>query len=148
MTESEKPNPYRSPNFKSEGQYELEEKFVTPQAMTGKLVVLSTFESSIEAHLFKNELENNGIRASVSNENSTAIFGATIAGSSSAFWIEVLVMEADADRALKIKAQWSSQSDGLDAGEISEWACQCGETVDEGFAVCWSCGAEHTEEAS
>jgi len=80
--------------------------------MTGKLVVLSTFESSVEAHLFKNELENNGIRASVSNENSTAIFGATIGGDS-------------------------------ENGLISEWTCNCGETVDEGFAVCWSCGADH-----
>ena len=140
MTEPNEENPYRSPRVQRDPQTDE-----TPQGMTGKLVVLSTFESSVEAHLFKNELENNGIKAAVSNENSTAIFGATIGGSSSAFWIEVMIMESDADRGLEIKSNWSSASEDSVTGEISEWTCQCGETVDAGFAVCWSCGAEYNE---
>ena len=141
MTDPNELNPYQSPKTKSSPR--ADESPVKPQGMTGKLVVLSTFESSVEAHLFKNELENNGIRASVSNENSTAIFGATIGGSSSAFWIEVCVMEADAERGLEIKTEWTSRSDDSENGLISEWTCNCGETVDEGFAVCWNCGADH-----
>ena len=110
--------------------------------MAGKLIVLSTFDNSVDAHLFKNELENNGIQASINNETTTAIFGATIAGSSSAFWIEVLIMESDANRALEIKNSWNSDSADGDDGGIAEWICKCGETVDEGFALCWNCGSE------
>ncbi len=114
--------------------------------MTGKLIVLSTFNNSADAHLFKNELENNGIKASVNNESSTAIFGATIAGPSSAFWIEVLVMETDVEQAMEVKNAWNQEAETLDTEVVPEWVCQCGETVDEGFAICWNCGAEFQQD--
>ena len=146
MTEPDEQNPYRPPNFNAAP--EADELPEPPEGLIGKLVVLSTFESAIEAHFFKNELENHGIRAAVGNETSTAIFGPTIGGPSSAFWIEVLVLEEDAERGLEVKKEWNSKSDNSEQVEISEWTCECGETVDEGFAVCWSCGAEYNEEAS
>ena len=27
--------------------------------------------------------------------------------------------------------------------EVPAWVCDCGEEVDEGFFVCWACGAEY-----
>jgi len=143
MTESNEQNPYRPPNANGESEADADER--PPRGMAGKLLVLSTFENSVDAHLFKNELENKGIRASINNETTTAIFGATIGGPSSAFWIEVLVMESDAERALEIKTQWNSKAEDSTTVEIAEWTCKCGETVDEGFAVCWNCGADHGE---
>ena len=145
MTESNDQNPYSPPNFKAAPEVD---ESPAAKGLTGKLVVLSTFESSIEAHFFKNELENHGIRAAVGNETSTAIFGPTIGGPSSAFWIEVLVMEDDAERGLEIKKEWNLKSDDSVTIEIAEWTCTCGETVDAGFAVCWSCGAEHEQVAT
>ena len=30
-----------------------------------------------------------------------------------------------------------------DEDPIPAWTCECGESVDEGFFVCWSCQAEY-----
>ena len=148
MTESNEQNPYRPPNANAESGADADAGERTPQGMAGKLLVLSTFQNSVDAHLFKNELENQGIRASINNETTTAIFGATIGGPSSAFSIEVLIMESDAEQALEIKNQWSSKAEDSTTVEIAEWTCKCGETVDEGFSVCWNCGADHGETSS
>ena len=140
MNESNE-NPYRPPSGSDSADRSSEHE-PERKGMTGKLIVLSTFDNSVDAHFFKNELENNGIQAAVNNESTTATFGATIAGASSAFWIEVVIMESDAERGLKIKNQWNSDSVDENTEEIPEWSCKCGETVDEGFAVCWNCGSE------
>lgn len=135
---------YRSPDPDDQAEDHSNRRDDAPhEGLSGKLLVLATFDNSIDAHLFRNELESNGIPASVNNENTTAIFGATITGPSSAFWVEVLIMEADAERGLEIKNEWNSRREVDHASsEIPEWFCTCGETVDEGFAICWSCGAQ------
>ena len=133
-------NPYRSPpeseslpiNSIDDGKSEI---------LHGRLLTLATFTEAIDAHLFRNELALHGINSAVTNENSTAIFGATVAGQSAAFTVDVMIMETDAERGLEVKKQWNASPDEKNANktEIPEWTCSCGETVDAGFAVCWSC---------
>lgn len=127
------PNPDERPSVDS-----AKESHSTPD----KLVLLSTFTNTHEAHLFRIELEQHGIEATVANELTTPLFGATIAGPSSAFWIEVLVLEADVEKALEIKNQFAP--DGNEEIVIPAWTCDCGETVDAGFAMCWACSADYS----
>jgi hypothetical protein len=110
-----------------------------------RLVVLATFESAMDAHAFRNELESQGIDACVANETTTATFGMSPVGPLSSFWIEVLVLESDAERALEIKNLWQDKFT-TEETEIPSWVCDCGETVDEGFGVCWNCNAQYEEE--
>ena len=138
--ESDSVNPYESP--KSDADDRVDERPAPSGPNHEKLVTLATFDNPYDAHLLRNELENNGIDATVANEASTSIFGATIVGPSRAFWIEVLVKESDAKAALLIKEQLL-ESSSSDKSDIPEWKCICGETVDAGFAVCWSCEAEY-----
>jgi hypothetical protein len=104
--------------------------------------VLASFDNSLDAHTFKNVLEQNGIDSSVNNETTTAIFGLTIAGPSSAFSVEVVIRQSDAEAALAVKQQFMS-SLPADSAPIPEWTCKCGETVDAGFEVCWNCEAAY-----
>ena len=123
-------NPYQSPLSSSIRSGENDDK----------IVVLASFDSSSEAHLFRNELVNNGIDARLSNEETMAL-GVTSGGTG--ITLEVLVLESQADRALVIKQKWNSKMDSDSTSAIAQWNCECGETVDAGFAVCWNCEAEH-----
>ena len=133
-------NPNQSPAFKLGSDHS---DATRPSGPTDqKLIVLSTFENSVEAHMFRNELESHGIEARVGNENTTATLGLRAGSQSSAFWIEVLIMESDAEKGLEIKRAWQ-ESDQNDVESIPEWNCSCGETVDSGFGMCWNCDAEY-----
>jgi len=139
---TEDTNPYRSPpNSNSVPQEKVESD--SGEILYGRLLTLATFVESVDAHLFRNELQNHGIRAAVTNENSTAIFGATIAGQSAAFTIDVMIMETDAEAGLEVKQRWIATRKGEEVTEqeIAEWTCACGETVDAGFEICWNCGS-------
>lgn len=135
----ESPNPYQSPK-----SIEAPPSFGGAQN-DDKLVVLAAFDNPIDAHTFKNVLEQNGIDASVNNETTTAIFGLTIAGPSSAFSIEVVIRKSDAEAGLAVKERFLSSLPN-DSSPIPEWACKCGETVDAGFEVCWNCEAGYDEQ--
>ena len=149
MTRPEHTNPYRTPKTDLEDGKPVKDKLNSnsqplKDIQSGdKLVVLSTYDNSIDAHMFRNELEQHGITARVGNETTTAIFGATIAGPSSAFWIEVLVLESQSDKALEIKNKWLESNESKVVVEIPEWQCKCGETVDAGFAACWNCESDY-----
>lgn len=110
-----------------------------------KLIVLATFSNATDAHMLCNSLEANGIASRVSNECSNPIFGVTIAVDSSAFYVEVLVLASDAERALIVKNEHLANKN---ESEIPEWQCECGELVDSGFAVCWNCESEYPEHES
>lgn len=148
MAQPDDKNPYRPPASSSHSARDSQtdpkgsDRDFEARNRHGKLVVLSTFDNATDAHLFRNELVENGIDACVANESTTAAFGATIAGPTSAFWIEVLVFEADAEKALEVKEQWIKSVANSEV-ETPEWNCKCGETVDAGFAVCWNCGDEY-----
>lgn len=137
-------NPYQPPDSKTEnlnlGQGE-ETKSDVWQSQ-GNLVVLATFDNGPEAHALRIELENNGIRAAVANESSAQSIGGSLFGRLSAVWIEVVVLDSDAEQALVIKNAFLA---GINDSEITEWQCKCGEMVDAGFAQCWSCMAPHPD---
>lgn len=110
-----------------------------------KLIVLATFSTEIEAEMFRMQLSAAGIESRLANELSTPLFGGSLMGSSSSFWLEVLVRESDANRGLEIKNVWN-EADPVDLkAHFPEWICGCGETVDAGFGTCWNCGAEYRD---
>ena len=101
------------------------------KAMTRLLVV----ESDVEANFYKGALEDHGIKVMVSGIDGSAL-GAALDGPDE---IEVFVHEEDVEKAKGIVVKLLEEE-----GEpIPAWTCKCGEEVDEGFGVCWSCGSEH-----
>ena len=126
----ESDNPYRPPASQSDGLNTHDQD---------KLVVLATFDNSVEAHMLSNELSEQEIPSRIANEmTASSIVG--LGGPISAVWIEVLVHKDDADAALLVKQRFLAKK--KDASAIPEWKCECGEVVDAGFAVCWNCQAE------
>jgi len=123
-------NPYQSPASSSMGS----------DGDTEQIIVLASFDSSFEAHLFRNELIDNGIDARIANEASGSL-GAAFGGTAIPFL--VIVLKSQVDDALVIKEQWISKSTTNLNGPRFEWKCRCGETVDAGFAVCWNCQEEY-----
>ena len=96
---------------------------------------LMVLESDVEANFFKGILEEDGIHCLVSGVEASAL-GVALDGPD---LIELFVHESDVEKAKElIMAVMEEEGD-----EIPGWTCQCGEEVDEGFGVCWSCGAEY-----
>lgn len=129
VTDDDAFDPYRSPQLPAD--------FNQNNRSSEELLVLATFDNSVDAHRLRNELENAGIDARVANENSNASLGISFVGQLSAFWVEVLIFKSDAERALVVKQQFHMNDDA----DIPEWTCRCGETVDAGFSACWNCEA-------
>ena len=103
------------------------------------LVTLARFTSSTSAHSLRILIEAHGIRVSVTNEESTSNLGTSMFGSHSPVGIEVSVFRRDLKEARTIMNEVPAASELL----VPEWTCSdCGETVDQGFSVCWSCGGE------
>ncbi len=94
------------------------------------MVELGRFSSGIEAHSVRILLEASGIPAWVAGDLPLE-HGLVEA--------IVMVRKTDLQLALQIVQEVPPASEIL----IPEWICECGETVDEGFHRCWSCGAEH-----
>ncbi len=106
------------------------------------LVPIQRFVSSTAAHSLRILLEAHGIQAAVVNEESTSTLGTNIFGNQSPIGIEVCVQRQHVEDATLIMNEVPAAAEAL----IPEWVCKCGETVDAGFSVCWSCGAKHPEE--
>jgi hypothetical protein len=100
-----------------------------------QLEKLCETESKDQATLLKAVLEQEGIRTLLEGMGGSAL-GDAIDG---ADVVDVLVPAAHLEKARKILDEI------LAAGEdtIPAWSCECGEEVDEGFFVCWSCQAEY-----
>ena len=138
-------NPYEPPKNESNGpENPTQNSTVSRNELQtqGKVVVLATFEGSPEAHCLRNQLELNGIRAAVTNETSAQTVGGSLFGRIAAISIEVVVLESDIEAALKVKSELLADTTTM---EIPEWTCACGETVDAGFAQCWSCMEPHPD---
>lgn len=93
------------------------------------------FESEMAALHAKAVLEDNNIRATIPPPDSGA-FGVSLEGEEE---IELIVERKDLAAAQALIAEIETP----DADPVPEWTCKCGEQVDEGFAVCWSCNAEY-----
>jgi len=90
--------------------------------------------STAEAHLVLNLLADEGIQASVSEENEP-LAGLPIAAP------DVLVRHSDEVRARAIVADY--QDDLIRRAERPDWTCpKCGATVEGSFDFCDVCGAE------
>ena len=99
-----------------------------------ELVIVGAYELEDEAYVAKTVLDGEGIESSVLGSESSG-FGAL--SNDAAFQLVVKRSEYEKARAALEHAE--SNADEL---AIPAWTCQCGEEVDEGFAVCWSCGAD------
>ena len=141
-------NPYRSPP-NNDAVEEKRPHSSTREPLYGRLVTLAQFDDSVDAHLFRNELELNGVNAAVTNE-SASFLGATLAGQASIFTIDVMIMESDAEAGLEVKNRWFASHKGEEQpdGTLNEWVCACGETVDSGFEICWNCGSSQSVDVS
>ncbi len=95
------------------------------------LVRIAVCGSDAEAHLVRGLLNDAGVPAYVSSEQSA------LTGLSAVLPTEVLVRQIDVEAATPIvdAYQNSEQPEKMPA-----WDCKCGEKIDEGFAACWSCG--------
>jgi hypothetical protein len=82
-------------------------------------------QNETEAHLLKNILEAEGIEAEIRSDSP---YGTS----------RLYVREEDYDRAVAIGAGFKTP--GPD--NPWKWRCDCGEDVEEQFAVCWKCGRE------
>lgn len=111
------------------------------QMQNGELVVLARCSSVTEAIFLRDELLHNGIQAHVANDKPVTGVGSAWFGKPR---VDVLVFVADVERALEVKDQLLS-SDTEET--IPEWICSCGETVDAGFEICWSCASPHPDSA-
>ena len=103
-----------------------------------ELVTIARFEDELEAHMLRNELNNQGIPAMVAGNNATG-FG--LDGISAS--VQVNVRKIDEELAKEFIKQLAEEE--ANAPTIEEWKCPCGETVDEGFYVCWSCGFDYED---
>ena len=99
-----------------------------------KYVKLAQFDNAMPAHSMRILLEANGIDARVHGDFAVEI-GATIA-------VTLVVRESDLAIAKRVIAEVPAASEVL----VPEWICDCGETVDQGFQICWSCGRGCPEE--
>ena len=102
------------------------------------LVRLAAFEYEYEAILLRNALNERGIPAWVTGGDGVNTFGAGLTAAG-LVGVDVNIREIDLEPANEILANIET---GRDEVHIPEWKCGCGESVDEGFAVCWSCGAD------
>ena len=140
----ENQNPFRPPSFNPESVNEDANKKKSDFENGSKLVTLAEFDNSLEAHALKDMLAINGIESRVTNESMSASLG-FLAGTTSSFSPSVMILESDAEAALAIKQEFLAGDVGQPM-TVSEWSCGCGETVDAGFEVCWSCGSLHAEQ--
>ena len=99
------------------------------------LLRVAEFDDSTQARYAVAALTENGIEAKLHGEEASAL-GMDLDGPDA---IEIIVKRKDYEAAKAILEELSS----IDSDPIPAWTCECGEEVDEGFAVCWSCQAEY-----
>ncbi|MEL7497749.1 MAG: DUF2007 domain-containing protein [Planctomycetota bacterium] len=99
--------------------------------MSDQLVIIAALADGLTAHSMRLLLEASGIQAFVTGD---------FPSEHGADEVHVMVREQDRELAQQIVSEVPQASEVL----IPEWVCECGATVDAGFHLCWSCGAEHS----
>ncbi len=99
------------------------------------IVSVGIFLSESQANHAKAALKESGITAQLADSDE-GTFGFSIDASDQ---INLIVNREDYENAKKILAELEEMEEGEPA---PAWTCSCGEQVDEGFAVCWSCEAQ------
>ena len=104
-------------------------------AFAGDLVTIVTYSNEQEASIAQATLAEEGIAAFLSGDESATnlwYIGTALGG------VRLQVASGDAERAYDLLQSASDEEPSL---PTQPWICAgCGETVDTGFAVCWSCG--------
>ena len=100
------------------------------------LVRIATFEYEHQALLFRNMLNDHGIPAWVTGGDGVNIFGAGLTAAG-LVGVDVSIHKINVEAAQEILAKLPKAEETVQA-----WTCRCGENVDEGFEVCWSCGSD------
>lgn len=95
------------------------------------LIRIATFDSEPEAKILQIALVDRGIKATISGD--TTAFGAIPGGATG---VNVFVRRLEVEEAKTVIEEMENET------PLPEWECKCGETVDEGYAICWSCGSE------
>jgi hypothetical protein len=90
------------------------------------LVSVAEFRNALEAHSTRILLEANGIPAVVTGDAISEMGLEPIC---------VFVHRENVELAHRVIQEIPAAADVL----IPEWICKCGEQVDAGFNVCWSC---------
>ncbi len=100
--------------------------------------VVASFPNAHQAELISSILRENGINSFANNaETSVSLshIGLGLGG------VQVVVNEGDIEEATAILAE-------LESNKCEPWKCgNCQSEVDEGFDVCWKCGASREETA-
>ena len=99
-----------------------------------ELYCVAAYEFEDEAHLARGHLESEGIECFVLGGDSAGFGGLTADAT-----FQVVVNVGDHERAKQVI---ESAAGDEDETPIPAWTCACGEQVDEGFAICWSCGGD------
>ena len=102
------------------------------------LIRVAVLETEVEANFIKGFFEDNKIHVLISGLDTSAL-GSALDGDTE---IEVYVGKADVEKAKALIEEIENE----EAEPIPAWTCTCGEQVDEGFFVCWSCDAEFKPE--
>ncbi len=100
-----------------------------------EFVRVAAYETESAAILAKAVLEDNQITVTMSGLEPSAL-GLSLDGEDS---IEVYVQQSNLEKAKKLLAELEE----VEEETTPAWKCSCGEEVDEGFFVCWSCGEEY-----
>lgn len=100
-----------------------------------QLEKLCETEFKEQATLLKAVLEQEGIKTMLKGMEASAL-GDALDG---ADVVDVLVPAVHLEKAKKILDEILAANEEI----IPAWTCECGEEVDEGFFVCWSCQAEY-----
>lgn len=97
------------------------------------LVQIASFEFEHQAILFRDMLNEHGIPAWVTRDGVAAF------GSGCLVEVEVSIHKINVEAANKVLASLPKEK------VVPPWTCSCGAAVDEGFSICWSCGADLEE---
>lgn len=111
--------------------------------VTEKLAILTKFENPLQAETVRIGLIEQGVKAFIENSESTRAMhyvGTALGG------VKVLVPQSELTRAKEVLEAMLNEA-GVEYS--APWICgACGEEVDAGFEVCWSCGGERGENSS
>ena len=107
------------------------------------LIKLLVVANAVDAHLFKELLEQEGIAAVIRGDDMLPLQGGHL------FRMEVrpsvwVLDDERLPRAREMAADYSSRG-GSSTEAVETWSCPCGEVVETQFTECWSCGHTRPE---
>ena len=113
--------------------------------MPGRLIVIASYPTTIEADIARMRLADAGIAACLSDE--TVVANLAIR-TNAVMGVKLLVVESEVARAREILNDHEAEDQAARlSGRNESWTCiHCGALVEGAFAVCWSCGTSQSGE--